>query len=38
MLVMVVRTVLEDRTLKSNLPGYGEYTRQVPDRLIPGIW
>jgi protein-S-isoprenylcysteine O-methyltransferase Ste14 len=38
MLVMVVRTVLEDRTLKNNLPGYGEYARQVPYRLIPGVW
>lgn len=38
MLVMVVRTTLEDRTLKNNLPGYREYTRQVRYRLIPGIW
>ncbi|MCG8481310.1 MAG: isoprenylcysteine carboxylmethyltransferase family protein [Spirochaetales bacterium] len=33
-----VRTALEDRTLKSELYGYMEYSRQVRYRLFPGIW
>jgi protein-S-isoprenylcysteine O-methyltransferase Ste14 len=37
-LVLVVRTVLEDRTLQEELPGYQEYTRRVRYRLIPGVW
>lgn len=36
--VLVVRTALEDKTLQEELPGYKEYTRQTPYRLIPGIW
>jgi protein-S-isoprenylcysteine O-methyltransferase Ste14 len=34
----ITRTSLEDRTLRIELPGYGEYARQVKFRLIPGIW
>jgi protein-S-isoprenylcysteine O-methyltransferase Ste14 len=34
----VVRTLLEDRVLMEELPGYREYARQVRYRLIPGIW
>jgi protein-S-isoprenylcysteine O-methyltransferase Ste14 len=34
----VVRTILEDRTLQNELPGYAEYARRVRYRLIPGIW
>jgi protein-S-isoprenylcysteine O-methyltransferase Ste14 len=34
----VLRTALEDRTLRNELPGYMEYTQQVRCRLIPGIW
>ena len=37
-LVLVVRTVLEDRTLQAELPGYQQYARRVRYRLIPGIW
>lgn len=37
-LVLVVRTVIEDRTLQAELPGYREYTEQTRYRLIPGIW
>ena len=33
-----VRTALEDQTLKEELPGYADYTKQVKYRLIPGIW
>ena len=36
--LLVIRTALEDRTLQENLPGYPEYTDQVPHRLIPWIW
>ncbi len=38
MILFIVRTGLEDRTLQAELPGYKEYTRQVRYRLIPGIW
>jgi protein-S-isoprenylcysteine O-methyltransferase Ste14 len=37
-LMMVVRTALEDRTLRRELPGYAEYTEQVRYRLLPGLW
>lgn len=36
--VLVVRTALEDRTLKEELEGYTIYTQEVPYRLIPGVW
>ena len=36
--LLVVRTVLEDRTLQEKLEGYREYTQEVRYRLIPGIW
>jgi protein-S-isoprenylcysteine O-methyltransferase Ste14 len=35
---MVIRTVLEDRTLQAELPGYREYAQEVRYRLVPGIW
>ena len=35
---IVLRTVLEDRMLRTELPGYDDYVRQVPFRLIPGCW
>jgi protein-S-isoprenylcysteine O-methyltransferase Ste14 len=35
---IVIRTALEDRTLRKELTGYEEYTRWVRYRLIPGIW
>lgn len=34
----IIRTALEDRTLKEELPGYSEYTERVRYRLVPGIW
>jgi protein-S-isoprenylcysteine O-methyltransferase Ste14 len=34
----VIRTALEDRTLQAELPGYPEYAQSVRYRLIPGIW
>jgi len=32
------RAVLEDRTLREQLPGYAEYAQRVRYRLFPGIW
>ncbi|MBN1579544.1 MAG: isoprenylcysteine carboxylmethyltransferase family protein [Anaerolineae bacterium] len=37
-LIMIVRTMLEDRTLQNELPGYAGYARQTRYRLVPGIW
>jgi protein-S-isoprenylcysteine O-methyltransferase Ste14 len=37
-IVIVVRTALEDRTLIAELPGYKEYARSTKHRLLPGIW
>ncbi len=37
-LLVVVRTVFEDRLLRSELPGYEGYARRVRYRLIPGVW
>lgn len=34
----VVRTALEDKTLRAELGGYEEYVRKVRYRLIPGVW
>jgi protein-S-isoprenylcysteine O-methyltransferase Ste14 len=36
--LLAVRTGLEDRTLRAELPGYPEYTSAVRYRLIPGVW
>ncbi len=36
--VLVVRTVLEDRTLQKELEGYVEYTEKTRYRLLPGVW
>jgi protein-S-isoprenylcysteine O-methyltransferase Ste14 len=33
-----VRTALEDRTLRRELPGYEDYARRVRRRLVPGVW
>lgn len=34
----VVRTALEDRALREELPGYEEYAQHTKYRLVPGIW
>jgi len=34
----VVRTNLEDKTLRQELPGYEQYARQTRHRLLPGVW
>jgi len=36
--VLVVRTVLEDRFLAEQLPGYTEYTDRTRRKLIPGLF
>ena len=38
LIIAVVRTVLEDRTLQGELPGYRDYARRVRYRVIPGIY
>lgn len=35
---LILRTALEDRMLKKELPGYAEYARRVRYRLLPGVW
>ncbi len=37
-IVIIVRTALEDHTLRAELPGYAEYAKWVKYRLIPGVW
>jgi protein-S-isoprenylcysteine O-methyltransferase Ste14 len=37
-IVIIVRTSLEDRTLQYELPGYKEFTKTTPSRLVPGLW
>ena len=37
-LLLVLRTSLEDRMLTAELPGYREYAKDVPARLVPGLW
>jgi protein-S-isoprenylcysteine O-methyltransferase Ste14 len=36
--LFVVRTALEDRMLRKELPGYAEYATNTRYRLVPGIW
>jgi protein-S-isoprenylcysteine O-methyltransferase Ste14 len=36
--MLVLRTALEDRTLRAELTGYANYARRVRYRLVPGIW
>ncbi len=38
LIIAVIRTALEDRTLKEELPGYRDYAKRVRFRLIPGIY
>ena len=35
---LVVRTALEDRVLRRELPGYEDFTSRTRYRLVPGIW
>lgn len=36
--VLIIRTALEDHTLREKLPGYSEYATRVRWRLVPHIW
>jgi len=36
--LIVIRTLLEDKTLHSELEGYKAYSEKVKYRLVPGIW
>jgi protein-S-isoprenylcysteine O-methyltransferase Ste14 len=36
--LLILRTSLEDRLLATELPGYREYAKHVPGRLVPGVW
>jgi protein-S-isoprenylcysteine O-methyltransferase Ste14 len=38
MVGMIVRTYLEDKTLRQELAGYEEYAKKVRSRLIPYVW
>ena len=38
LVVLVIRTALEDRVLQDELAGYSDYSRQVRYRLLPGVW
>ena len=38
LVITVIRTALEDQTLKEELPGYRDYAQRVNYRLIPGIY
>jgi len=37
-LLLIIRTALEDKTLHEELEGYEEYAQQVRHRLLPGVW
>jgi protein-S-isoprenylcysteine O-methyltransferase Ste14 len=37
-ILLVVRTVLEDRFLVQALPGYADYTNRTPRKLLPGLF
>ncbi len=37
-IILIVRTALEDRVLHEELPGYVEYAQRTRYRLLPGIW
>ncbi|WP_273565683.1 methyltransferase family protein [Maribacter halichondriae] len=38
LIIAVIRTVLEDKTLQEELLGYRDYVRRVRYRLIPGVF
>ena len=38
LIITIIRTALEDRTLQAELPGYVEYAQRTKYRLLPGIW
>lgn len=38
LVVIIVRTALEDRALHAELPGYRDYAQRTRYRLLPGVW
>lgn len=38
MMPIVARTIVEERTLRRELPGYADYARRVRWRIVPGLW
>jgi len=36
--LLVLRTALEDRMLRAELPGYEDFAAEVRYRLVPGVW
>jgi protein-S-isoprenylcysteine O-methyltransferase Ste14 len=36
--LLVWRTMVEDRMLQCDLPGYADYAARVRYRLVPGLW
>lgn len=38
LIVMIMRTALEDQTLQAELPGYEEFAQRTRYRLFPGLW
>ena len=38
LIIAVIRTAMEDKTLQEELPGYRDYVHRVRYRLIPGIF
>jgi protein-S-isoprenylcysteine O-methyltransferase Ste14 len=38
LVIFLIRTAMEDKTLQEELPGYREYTHKVKYRLLPGVW
>jgi protein-S-isoprenylcysteine O-methyltransferase Ste14 len=36
--IFIIRTALEDKTLIAELPGYAEYAQRIRYRLLPGVW
>jgi protein-S-isoprenylcysteine O-methyltransferase Ste14 len=37
-ILVILRTVLEDRLLLKELAGYQEFAQKTPYRLLPGVW
>ena len=36
--LFVLRTSMEDKTLRNELPGYAEYAEKVTSKLVPKVW
>jgi protein-S-isoprenylcysteine O-methyltransferase Ste14 len=38
LVLLLWRTIVEDRMLQRDLPSYADYAAKVRYRLVPGIW